>query len=185
MLEKIKVHKKPITAICAAIVLLVTFIILDQQEVTHNGAVAKVNDTYITKADFDKQYNMILNYYQNTARKLSDKEKNGLKQEVLVQLIDKAIILEEAKKQGISVSDQEVDKLLQEKIKKPRFKETLEATKMSVDDYRDKIKYEQIRAKLYQSITKNYSYVDKPIEFTKYLNEKKKKAKIDIYEKFE
>lgn len=169
------------------LIILVSIVVFLTKSNGSSDKVATVNGVSISKQEFNKQYKMILSYYETIARKLSDKEKKGLQEEVLARLVDKAIILQEAQKRNIVVTDEEVNKYISQKFKgnKKLQDEYLKERSLTLKDYKEVVRYQKTREKLYDIVTKNYKYEDKPIQFTKYLNELKKKAEIEVYVKFE
>ncbi len=82
--------------------------------------IVKVNNENILKSDFDKLYNSALEQYtQFSDKKLTDEEKEQLKQKVLDQLIIDKLLLQEAKKQNIKVTKREIEEGI--KTVKSRF----------------------------------------------------------------
>jgi peptidyl-prolyl cis-trans isomerase D len=78
---------------------------------------AKVNGQIITAADFEQQYGQTFRVYQQRAgqaftRELADQL--GLRSLTMNQLVDRELVLEEAARQGVRVSDDEVSRTVNE-----------------------------------------------------------------------
>lgn len=92
---------------------------------TVNRIVAWINDEIITQAEIDKAMSML-------GSDISPEQRDKLQQQVLDKLIEEKLILQEAQRQEIKVSAQEVEEEL-DKVKK-QFK--------SIDDFKKAIKEE-------------------------------------------
>ena len=106
----------------------------------NNKYAAKVNDTYITKAQLDKSAAIRIKYYETTARKLTDGEKTALIKETLDNMIDNEILVQEAKKRNIVVTDSQVDsyiKSVKKDINDKQFKELIGDQAYNEQDYRE------------------------------------------------
>ncbi len=94
---------------------------------TVNRIVAWINDEIITQAEIDKAMSMV-------GSGLKPEQMDKLRQQVLDKLIEEKLILQEAKRQGIKVSAQEVEEELARV--KSQFK--------SIDDFKKAIKEEGV-----------------------------------------
>jgi len=150
---------------------------------------AKVNDSYITKDEFQETFNEVLKYYETTARKLKDTEKAFLKQETLDRLINEEIVSQAAALKGVSVPDKQVDEYindLKQRVQDPKkYQELLEDRAYSEKDWRERLKVKFLTDALSEEVTKNVTDpIAKKETFDKYVADLRKDASIKIYEKF-
>ena len=150
---------------------------------------AKVNDTYITKVQYEKSVTEVISYYENTARKLKETEKTALRQETLDRLIYEELIIEEAQKRGIATKDKQVDDFING-IKKSigdekKFQSLIKERSYSEQDYRDRLKMKYMTQDLSAAVTKSISDpLAKKQAFDKFMQNVKQNATIKIYAKF-
>jgi len=111
------------------------------------GKVAVVNGTTISKADYDKTYSEIEKQFRLDAAPQQQREamSDTLKQLTLNKLIMETLISNEASKDGIKVSDADVQKYKQEKILSnpaiaSQFHEFLKQNKMQESDFDNMLK---------------------------------------------
>lgn len=102
--------KKNFTGLFISITLVLVLLLSGCSGSSKEGKVlAVVNGTEITQAQFDREYNQIASQYDFD---LKNKDhlayQADLKDQLLKSLIDEAILIEEATKQGMSVSEEEV-----------------------------------------------------------------------------
>lgn len=135
---KKKVHKKEkkkISAggtIIALVVLLV--IILAVIKLQAPEPAAKVNKEAITVDELDKRYSQIPQEYREFITK----------EMVLEEIIKETLLLQEAKRLGIEVSDEELEERLEQAanltgVPKEQILEGMEAQNISLEDYRKQI----------------------------------------------
>ncbi|AEG58481.1 peptidylprolyl isomerase [Desulforamulus ruminis] len=144
------------------------------------NVVAVVNGEEITRPQLDKQVNLQIENYKQQGLDLTTNEnkemKSQLEQSVLEDMITRALLLQEAEKEKLVLSKEEVDKKMAE-IKKgftkeEDFKKVLEQYKLTEDDLREQLILEDASQKLYDKVTAD---VKKPTdeEITQYYNEHK------------
>jgi len=105
----------------------------------HKGeTIAKVNGVPITESDFEKQYDLFffMRGLPTTYKVLVDKNM------VLEQVINEELLLQEAQKNGISVSDQSVNAVLKAAINNSAFTEEtlisiLQSRNLSMNDLKE------------------------------------------------
>jgi len=152
---------------------------------------ANVNGNYITKEKFEKRAGSVINYYEQTARKLTEKELKGLKAEVLNQLIYEEIVAQEAKKRNIVITEEQIDDFIKSTKKslgndEKKFKGFLKEQSYTEELYRERIKNKLTYRALSEAVTKGISDpLAKKKAFDQFLIDIKKKSSIKIYEDFE
>jgi parvulin-like peptidyl-prolyl isomerase len=152
------------------------------------GVSAIVNDNNIMTAEVDRRVDQLLsNNPEIMATKNKDQELRKMRENALEQLIGIEITLQEAKKQGLSISDSEYDALLKDLMKKNSIKneaaleKILKDRKLSYQDFKkDFIERETIK-KLADKLTKDVKVSDK--EAKDYYN--KNKAQFDVSDSVE
>jgi peptidyl-prolyl cis-trans isomerase D len=122
--------------------------------------VAKVNGVPITDMDRNRAYRAEARYREmSEGRSLSDAEEQQLLASVTSSLIDKEVILQEAKRMGLEVSDSEVARVVFSQMKgaNGKFDETmylsfLKREGLTRDDFEETIREDLLRAKLQQIV---------------------------------
>ncbi len=151
---------------------------------------AKVNDHYITKEQLEKRFQIINNFYERTARKLTAGEQKALKKETLDLLIREELVAQEAKNRGIVISDKQVDDHISDIRKKLKNeKEFMSFLKDwgydTEENYREKVKNELLYQALSERITKDITDpLAKKEAFDRFLQERRVKSTVKVYEKF-
>lgn len=150
---------------------------------------ARVNNSYITKAQYQQAVDEVINYYAINARKLTPTEQTSLKKETLGRLINEELIRQAAALKGIPGPKKQVDdyiKSLKKSVDDPKkFQELLKDRAYSENDYRQRLWMKFTTKALSDEVTKNISDpLAKKHAFDKYLAEWKSSASIKIYEKF-
>ncbi len=116
--------------------------------------VAEVNDDIITLSELDEEGATI---YQKIIREAAPEERQALlmqaQQQVLDGLIDKALISQEAEKQGVTVSEEELDAAIEQilttnDITREGFLKQLQADGLSEEFYRSNLKSQILQNKL-------------------------------------
>lgn len=130
-----------------------------EQTTVQDMAVAKVNDQTILQSQLDAQYN-----------KLPEQFKAVLtKEQVLGQMIDEALLLQNAKQLGIQISDADVQKKLESflqesKIDKRVFEESLQRQGISQQEVMELFRKQlTLQTLLEQKFAKSLSVSDKEI----------------------
>jgi len=133
--------------------------------------VAKVNDENITKAEFDKIFEIFkIQVEANQGTSIWDKEYEGkkyidlAKEQVLNQMINDKVQLNKAKELGITVSDEEVNAEM-DKWKKlfnsdEKFVEFLESLKMDEDYFKANLIKDLTVSKVKEELTKDVQVTD-------------------------
>jgi peptidyl-prolyl cis-trans isomerase C len=76
------------------------------------GKVAVVNETVITKQEFERELNRVKQRFVSINRPLMDSQLPAIKKDVLEDLINRELLYQESKKEGLSAKSAEVDKQL-------------------------------------------------------------------------
>lgn len=154
-----------------------------------DGAVAKVNDHLITEQEFAKQYAAVRNSFvidqaNGDLKVLKEKLPNlgnvtveeYLKDMTLQNLIQQEIINEDAAKEGIKVSDEEVEAQLKKDIEasggQQEFENSLKKQGLNIDFYKTYLKNKMIAAQYYQKVLEKISPKDDEVK--KYYEDHKK-----------
>ncbi|WP_207669259.1 peptidylprolyl isomerase [Fonticella tunisiensis] len=144
--------------------------------------VARINDQKITKGEFDKKFESQLEqlkmmYGQNFADKKENQEYiKQMKEDFLSSLVEDALLVQEAKKENViddkSLED-EVKKQYDEQVKaaggEEQFKKQLEGIKFSTEDFKEYLKINILKDKLYEKTTQNVTVSDEDAK--KYYND--------------
>lgn len=144
------------------------------------NAVATVNGEDITRPELDKRVNFTIESYKLQGLDLTTKENSAMKEQVeqseLEKLIQDKLLMQEAEKQKLVPSKEEIDKNLKQ-VKESygseeEFKKALEEFKLTEQDLRELVTVETAKKNLYDKVTAD---VKKPTdtEVTKYYNENK------------
>jgi hypothetical protein len=132
-----------------AISLLVGCGICDAQKVGVNG---EALDEYVTEARIERRIQSLerLNSEQSL-------DKENIRANAIEQLIDEYILMYEAKAQGFSVSDEEVQEVIEFNIKTAKeapnenFNKLLNEMDMTIEEYYKEYAYESIKGKLLEN----------------------------------
>ncbi|MES2212540.1 MAG: SurA N-terminal domain-containing protein, partial [Pseudomonadota bacterium] len=115
-----------------------------------NRVAATVNEEIITSHELDTRLHQILVEQPNIPG-----SKNALRHQVLDMLVLESIERQQSLKTGISVDEQTVDQLITTIAKNhqmtvPQWKETLLAQGMDLSAYREQVRLEAMRSRLYE-----------------------------------
>ncbi len=153
------------------------------------NVVATVNGKEITRQELDKRLNVAAKQFGMDLNSEANKEmKAQIEQGILDELIVQTLIVQEAEKQKLTPSKEEVDKEFNEIkasiVKEEDFKKALEEAKMTEQDVRDNIVLKHAYTKLYEKVTAD---TKKPTEeeITKFYNEHKDMEPIGTPERLE
>ncbi len=121
--------------------------------------VAKVGEVEISLPEFERAYNRVLNFYRSVYKGKFSMElakQLRLKEQALSMLVDKAVILDVALKEGLTVSPQEVAEALASvkafqvngKFNKERYKQVLRLNGYTPVEFEKELYNEILRKKL-------------------------------------
>lgn len=118
MLKFLRKRQRSLWIIIAFAIIIIVFIFwgIGSFRVDKGGIVARVNGQVITAKEFARVYQRQVNLYRNTFKDEFREElleKLNLKERVLESLINRAIVLREAKRQGLKVKKEELQKTIQ------------------------------------------------------------------------
>lgn len=141
--------------------------IVDGKEV-----VAKINGEYILKSDFEDQLKDRKKMYEANGYNFTGEEGEKLldevKKEVLEGMVNKEILLHQAKSQDIEISSEEIDNELKQWEAKFGGKEALDKylkeQEITLDDFKQGLKEEIIISKLFEKATKDVSVKEEEIK---------------------
>jgi foldase protein PrsA len=175
-------------ALALSIVVAGCGIVKKNPEAEKNSAVAKVNGQVITKEEFDQEFEFYKNSFEAQygsdiwnqdidGRKFTD----VVKEQVVEALINDRLVLEDAQKQGIEVTQQEADLEIQE-IKdyygdEQEFLELLAAQGLNEEQFVGKVKQDIIKSKYREKVLENVSVSEEDIR--QYYDENTKEFKND------
>jgi peptidyl-prolyl cis-trans isomerase SurA len=135
-----------------------------------DGITAVVNDEVVLESDVEEQLYLFLMRAQTQP---DSSQVDTLRQQILDQLIDEKLIVAEAKRQGITVTDAEVNKQVDEAIQDAKtrmgsaaaFTEQLQKENMTEDKLREKYRNE-IRRQLVAQRLVQRQIIKKPVSAT-------------------
>jgi foldase protein PrsA len=135
------------------------------------GVSAIVNGNSIKTIEVDRRVEQLVsNNPEIMATKNKDEELRKLREDALEQLIGMELTLEEAKKQGISISDSEYDAQLKDLMKKNGIKDeaalekVLKGKKVTYQDFKKDFIERATIKKLAEKLTKDVKVSDKEAE---------------------
>ncbi len=136
-----------IFAVLTAVLVITALISLNKGISSDDGVVAVVNGQEITAGEITQQYNQLP----------ADVRLQVSEEMVLNQTIDKILVLEYAKEQGITVSDEEVDARLDELVSAfgvdlSQLEQLLESQNLTLEDYKDAVREEVLLTKLVDEV---------------------------------
>ncbi|MCX7903711.1 MAG: peptidylprolyl isomerase [Caloramator sp.] len=145
--------------------------------------VAKVNGEKITKGEFERIFqSQLVQYEMMYGKDFASKKENeelikNMKEDLLDELINERLLLQKAKELKVEPSQEEIDKevakVYDEAVKQAggeeQFSKTLEAFKMSVDDFKKYMANRVVIDKVYDEIVKDVTVNED--ELIKYYNE--------------
>lgn len=135
--------------------------------------VATVNGQKITQTDFDRRFEQLKVLAEQQGADLKGKDSNtmlaGIEREALDRLVFEVVVLEAAKKEQVEVTSAEVDKFFSERKTKSfktdkDYQDFLTKNKMTEEELRAAIKFQQSGEKLFQKITQNVTTTDSDIQ---------------------
>lgn len=155
--------------------------------------VAKVNDEYILKSDFEKQLKNTKEIYEANGHNFTGQDGKNLleevKKEVLESMINQEVILQQAKKQNIKATDEELEEGLKQQEEMFGGKEALDKYLKEQGVSRDELKKQKegeiIFGKLYEKATKDVNTSDEEIKevYDGYVSPQVKASHILVKEK--
>jgi peptidyl-prolyl cis-trans isomerase SurA len=135
-----------------------------------DGITAVVNDEVVLESDVEEQLYLFLMRAQTQP---DSSQVDTLRQQILDQLIDEKLIVAEAKRQGVTVTDAEVNKQVDEAIQDAKtrlgsaaaFAEQLQKENMTEDKLREKYRNEVRRQLVAQRLVQR-QIIKKPVSAT-------------------
>ncbi len=159
----------------------------------------KVGDTKITIPEYEKTYNNIYKFYVQLLTQLKggkitedDIKKLNIKQKTIDTLIERTLLLQEAKKEGIKVTDEDVQKEIEKNdtfyvnghFSKDKYLAVLKANNINPKDYESSVKVSLYIDKLKSKLFKDAKVT--PDEIRKYFEENYSTATLQyVYLPFE
>jgi parvulin-like peptidyl-prolyl isomerase len=146
-----------------------------------SNAIARVGGETVTKAEFDRLLTQARQSYKDSNRpfpKAGTDEYVQLRDQIVQYLVRRAQFAEEADGRGIDISDEQIDKRLDQLVQqyfqgsKKRYEESLKKNGVSNDQVRSDIEAQLVQEELFKDVTKDVE-VSKA-EMLKYYNENKK-----------
>lgn len=179
MLKVLRKRKRSwvIFVVLGAIILVFIFWGIGSFKVDKSTIAARVNGKAITAIDYARAYQQQMNYYRNIFKdQFSDEllEKLNLKQNTIQMLINTELQLQEAKRQNIVVSTDDIQKRIASiqtfqkdgAFDKGQYLQVLKANHILPGDYEKGVKESLIIDKLQKKTTDVINISDKEIEET-------------------
>jgi parvulin-like peptidyl-prolyl isomerase len=145
-----------------------------------SNAVAVVGDQTVTKAEFDRLLNQARSSYKESKRKFPEPgtdEYVQLRDQIVSYLVQRAQFAEEAEERDIEVSEEQVDKRLNQLVQqffdgnKKKYEQQLKENGVTEDQVRSDIEAQLIQEELFKEVTKDVKVSD--AEAQKYYRENK------------
>lgn len=131
------------------------------------GPIATVNGEKIASAEFTELYLQIISLQEASGQRVPGSQTEGLKAQLLNQMINGKLVLQAAKKAGIKVDRKELDKAYSEYVKQypseKAFAETLKQRNMSVREFRDRLAEQQLVEKMVEQVQKDVKITDQQL----------------------
>ncbi|AEA33747.1 SurA N-terminal domain-containing protein [Hippea maritima] len=139
----------------------------------------EVGNTKISFQDYQKTYNNIYNFYVQMLTQLKggnfsddDLKKLNIKQKAIDILVERALLLQQAKKEGIKVSNEDVLRAIESnkafyyngKFSKEKYLALLKANNINPKDYEDSLKTALYIDKLKKRLFKDVKVSDKDVK---------------------
>lgn len=137
---------------------------------------ANVNGDAISLQEFSREYQQRVDFYSNMMKGKADPKllaQMGLKQQVLEDMIRRKLMLQEARKMGLRVSDEEVREKIAEmpyfkskdgKFDSARYNQLLTANNYSPATFEDTVRDDQLRGHLVEFLRARTRVSDKEVE---------------------
>ncbi|SJZ31141.1 peptidylprolyl isomerase [Selenihalanaerobacter shriftii] len=154
----------------------------NSQAIDESQAVAKVNDKLISKARFNKNVEQVKAQYQQQYGVDFSNAKvaamlTRLKEQVLEQMIREEVLIQQAVKEGIEVTDKEIqaefDKVKKKYKSADEFKKRLKEAGVTIDDIKLNIKNKLLLDKFSNKMTEDIEVTQKDLK--DYFNKNKDK----------
>jgi len=169
------------------LILLVSFLI-SAASCSSSGkkVAATVNGDPIYMEEVDRQLDQLKQQHQQLQGQEGEQYAKSFQKQILDDLIDQKLVLQEAEKQNVKVSDKEIDDWLKQ-VKKmfpseQQFQSKLKELKMTLDELKKNRKDQIMMQKLIEKITKGIKVSDKEVEdyYKKHTVEFKDPEKVKI-----
>jgi foldase protein PrsA len=137
------------------------------------GSVAVVGDIEIPKSDFDRIIKLAQSSYEAQGQefpKTGSPEYNSLRDSIVASLVERAEFELEAEEMDIEVTDEEVDKRLDQRRKETgledddKYRKELAKQGLTDEQVRDEIRARLISEKLYEAVTSTVKVTDADVK---------------------
>jgi parvulin-like peptidyl-prolyl isomerase len=131
--------------------------------------VAVVNGEKVSKERFERYFTQVKTYAEQMGMSFEgeegEKQLANLKQDALDNLIDEILIMQTGGKEGIKVSENEINDFLEQRVKnafenKEEYLDWLESFGLTEEEFKDKIKYQLTGQKLFEKVTEQITVTD-------------------------
>src|SRR3990172_6019104 len=186
MLKVLRKRKRSWLIVLALGAIIVVFVFwgIGNRKVEKRPIAARVNGKPITVIEYAKAYERQINYYRNIMKKqFNDElmERLNLKQNTINMLINLELGLREAKRKGITVSTEDIQKTIQAVpafqkdgvFDKALYLQVLKANRLLPGEYEEGIGQNLIIEKLQKGVTDAVNVQDKDVEDTFFSENKK------------
>lgn len=151
----------------------------EENNLSHDYIVAIVNEEIITKNELERKKAFLMYQIKQSGREdISKEEEKGLERTLLDSLIINKLIRGEAKKESISVSEEEIRERMEDVKKRflneEMFRESLREAGLTVDDLRESFEYDLILQRLFVNKIKGKIFIS-PKEIVEFYKNHKEK----------
>lgn len=131
--------------------------------------VAVVNGEEISQEEFDRYFTQVKAYAERVGATFEgakgEEQLANLKKDALDNMVDEILIMQSGKKEGIEVTDKEIDDYLEQQVKSSfendeQYKEWLDSMEMTEEEFREKVNYQLTGQKLFDKITEKITVSD-------------------------
>lgn len=161
--------KKTLIVTCLTCLLLLLVVAGCQKQAAQN--IVTVNGEAITQVEYDRYYNLIKNNYEQQRGSVLDETADkdlidNIKNSIFDDLVMQQLMRQESKKQGITVSKEEVDEVLvpfkesKEGEEAGSFQKFLDSMQASEEDIRNQIEISIIYEKLMEKVITDVAVTD-------------------------
>jgi len=162
-------NKKTLIVTCLTCLLLLLVVAGCQKQAAQN--IVTVNGEAITQVEYDRYYNLIKNNYEQQRGSVLDETADkdlidNMKNSIFDDMVMQQLMRQESKKQGITVTKEEVDEVLvpfkesKEGEEAGSFQKFLDSMQASEEDIRNQIEISIIYEKLMEKVITDVAVTD-------------------------
>ncbi|MDY3738279.1 MAG: SurA N-terminal domain-containing protein [Peptoniphilaceae bacterium] len=187
IIQRMQQRKKKLRKLALLISIFTLFFLITSCKNQSDDNIAKVNQTFITKSEFESQLSFYSRFLteKNGEDYLSKKDNHGemnlkkLENDILNSLILEVIMLDDLEKNNIEISKNDINELENEQISalygEDSLKANLNAFDSSLEEYENILYYDSIRERHKKFVLDNMKISDKEV-INKFKSEKNLQA---------